>query len=155
MISPEENRGFMQYSHESVPKLLKEHALDKKQLNHAKIVGLSCSSSEVLNGVLDQIAQSIDNDQQGLLSLAIAFFSDKNTLDSWPLSQLLVKATFLKSLKLFDLERTTPENRSVLMDFLGELCQQNGNCLEELIIQWTDSTAEDGRKFSEALNPSK
>ena len=75
-------------------------------------------------------------------------------LDSWPLSQLIVKSTFLKKLVVNDLDYTTPENRSVLVNFFGELCQQNGNYLEELVIQNTDSTVEDGQKFAEALNES-
>ena len=47
--------------------MLKEHGLDNKQLNHVYIGGgFRCSSTEVVNGVFDQIGQCVDNDDQGL-----------------------------------------------------------------------------------------
>ena len=60
--------------------MLKEHNLHNQQINHVQIGGIMypfrCSSTEVVNGVFDQIGQCVDNDDQGLASLTIAYYRD-------------------------------------------------------------------------------
>ena len=47
--------------------MLKEHNLHNQQINDVWIGGaFRCSSSEVVNGVFDQVGQCVDNDDQGL-----------------------------------------------------------------------------------------
>ena len=67
----------------------------------------------------------------------------------WPLSQLVIKSQFLRHLKLYDLW-TTAENKSMLLNFIGEVCLHSDN-LETLHLEWTETTAEDGRKLWESL----
>ena len=69
--------------------------------------------------MFDHIGRCIGNDEQGLLSLHINSFLDKNSLDEWALKQLFVKAAFIKTIKIENLEYTTPENRSVLLDLVA------------------------------------
>ena len=59
--------------------MLEEHALANQKINHVKVggeFGFKCSSSEVVNGVFDQIGQCIDGEQRGLLSLEIESYTD-------------------------------------------------------------------------------
>ena len=57
--------------------MLKQHNLDKQQINQVYIGDVfSCSSTEVVNGVFDQIGQCVDNDDQGLASLTILGYYD-------------------------------------------------------------------------------
>ena len=72
LITPRENFGFMMFDWETLPSLLKEHQLNKQQINHVFIGGMfRCSSTEVVNSIFDQIGQFVDNDDQGLASLEI------------------------------------------------------------------------------------
>ena len=57
--------------------MLKEHNLHNQQINQVYIGEFfRCSSSEVVNGVFDQIGQCVDNDDQGLASLTIWEYRD-------------------------------------------------------------------------------
>ena len=77
LINPE-NYGFKMFGEsDSLGLMLKEHQLDKQQINHVYIGGtFRCSSTEVVNSVFDQIGQCVDNDDQGLASLEIDNYRD-------------------------------------------------------------------------------
>ena len=50
----------MQFDEETLPKALEEHGLDKVPINHVYLGGnFMCSSSEVVNGVFDQIGRCV------------------------------------------------------------------------------------------------
>ena len=59
--------------------------------------------------------------EQGLKSLNIEQFSDKNTLQEWPLGQLVLKCHHLQSLKICQLLNTTQHNRNLLIEFAGQV----------------------------------
>ena len=68
--------------------------------------------------MIDQIFRSID-DQKGLKRFVIESLKDQNSLQSWPLSQVASMCGFLKEIKIVDLQNTTEENRSKLLEFVG------------------------------------
>ena len=93
---------------------------------------LTCSSSEVLNALIDDLSRNID-ENQGLKKLVIYGLKDMvNTLEDWPLSQLLLKSPHLEELVIGALY-TTPANRSQLVEFIGSAAT-NSSCLRKLII---------------------
>ena len=94
--------------------------------------GFSCTSSEVLNSLFDDLGLSIDK-EQGLKKLTIEQFYDENTLHEWPLGQLVLKSPHLEYLKIYDLRVTTVANRSQLLEFVG-LAATNSSCLHTLHI---------------------
>ena len=59
----------------------------------------ACSSSEVLNTLFEDIGRTVD-EVQGLKKLAIEMLMDQNTLEEWPLSQLVLKSQNLEYLKI-------------------------------------------------------
>jgi len=59
----------------------------------------ACSSSEVLNSIFEDIGRAID-EVQGLKKLAIEMFMDQNTLEEWPLSQIVLKSRNLEYLQI-------------------------------------------------------
>ena len=59
----------------------------------------ACSSPEVLNTLFEDIGRTVD-EVQGLKKLAIEMFMDQNTLEEWPLSQLVLKSQNLEYLKI-------------------------------------------------------
>ena len=59
----------------------------------------ACSSTEVLNTLFEDIGRTVD-EVQGLKKLAIEMFMDQNTLEEWPLSQLVLKSQNLEYLKI-------------------------------------------------------
>ena len=71
----------------------------------------ACSSSDALNLVLEDLACNIDS-EQGLKKFCIEGFSDQNTLEEWPLSQLVMKSHHLEELTIRSLHDTTAANRS-------------------------------------------
>ena len=111
---------------------------------------LVCSSSEALNLVFEDLARSIDY-EVGLRRFEIKDFSDKNTLEEWPLNQLLFKSHRLQQLTIWDLEDTTAANRSQILDFAG-LAATISSYLRTLEIGYTGSSAEDGDKFIQVLS---
>ena len=58
-----------------------------------------CTSSEALNLVFEDLARSIDY-EEGLRVFEINWFKDENTLEEWPLSQLLFKSHRLQKLTI-------------------------------------------------------
>ena len=82
--------------------------------------------------MFDRIGRCIDNDDQGLLTLRIVNYADKNRLEEWALSQLQPKAAFIKQIRINYLSLTTAENRSVLLNLVASLCAQTDSCLETL-----------------------
>lgn len=82
-----------------------------QSVSEACIRGLVCTSSEALNLVFEDLGRSIDV-EQGLKKLEIAGFEDQNTLEEWPLSQLVLKSHHLEQLTIIHLYFTTAANRS-------------------------------------------
>ena len=92
----------------------------------------TCSSSEVLNSLLDDLSRTIDP-VNGLKKLTINGFEDEvNTLADWPLSQLLIKSPHLEELTMGVLF-TTPANHSQLLEFTANVAT-NSSCLHKLDI---------------------
>ena len=100
--------GFKQYTEETFFEWLDEH--DIESVTEA-IIGsnFACSSSAALNSVFDDLGRYII-EEEGLKKLTFGGFADKNNLEEWPLSQLLIKSPNLEELKIDYLEETTPEN---------------------------------------------
>ena len=61
----------------------------------------------------------------------------------------MLKSPHLQYLKLYNLD-TTAANRSLLLEFAAQAALRS-SCLNTLHIEWTDSSAEDGEKFLQAL----
>ena len=72
--------------------------------------------------MIDEIGRSIDNvEGEGLKSLEIDYLTDQNSLEAWPLSQLVTKCPNLEIVKISDLDTTT-DNCCLLLDFVGQAC---------------------------------
>ena len=71
---------------------------------------LRCTSTDVINLVIDFIGSTIDA-EEGLKNLAIEHFWDKNKIEEWPLEQLAQKTHNLQSLKFHYLDFTTDDNK--------------------------------------------
>ena len=82
--------------------------------------GFSCSTSEVLNSVIDAISRTID-EEEGVKSFEIDSFADQNFLESWSLSQIVTKSMYCEYLKVAFLGATTPNNRSRMLEFVGQM----------------------------------
>ena len=63
--------------------------LEDKQISKptykVKLINIACSSSEVLNSLIEDIAQSA-NPEEGLKSLELEGFSEKSILECWSIS---------------------------------------------------------------------
>ena len=109
----------------------------------------ACSSSEALNLVFEDLARNIDH-EFGLKKFEIINFTDQNTLEEWPLSQLVLRCHKLQQLTIMHIEFTTAANMSQLLNFAG-LAATSSDCLDTLWIDRTRCSAEDGDKFFEVL----
>ena len=98
------------------------------------------SSTNVVSTLFDDIASNIE-EEKGLKSLLIYQFQDQNTLESWPLSQLVAKAPFLVCLDVRSLDKTTADNRSTILNFISEAASFS-SCLQKLILCYTKTSAE-------------
>ena len=86
----------------------------------------------MLNSLIDDLSRTID-ESQGLKKLTINGFKDReNTLEEWPLSQLLLKCPHLEELTISTLA-TRPANRSQLLEFVGNAAT-NSSSLHKLVI---------------------
>ena len=101
--------GFEQYTEETFYEWCEEH--DIETATEAQIKDLVCSSSAALNSVFDDLGRYSD-EEEGLKNLKIWRFADKNTLEEWPLSQLLIKSPYLAELTIYHLGLTKAENRT-------------------------------------------
>ena len=71
--------------------------------------------------------------EQGLKRLTIEGFADTNELQGWPLEQLVLRSPTLLNLKINNLDKTTPANRSLILDFAAQVVA-NSSCLNTLFI---------------------
>ena len=62
----------------------------------------------------------------------------------------MLKSPHLQYLQISYLSSTTPANRSLLLEFAAQAALRS-NCLNTLHIESTESSAEDGDKFLQAL----
>ena len=80
----------------------------------------------MLNSVIDDIARNVDDeDQKGLKRCEILDFCDKNSLEAWPLSKLASKCTNMEYFKIQDLDKTTEDNCSKLLEFGIQVCSKS------------------------------
>ena len=92
------------------------------------------SSSEVWNGLIYEISETIDDDC--LEELNIADIYDVNgTIESWPLSIIETKSSNLKILSLSFLHETLGrENRECLVEMASHICAIS-TCLSQLTVR--------------------
>ena len=107
----------------------------------------------MLHSVIDAISRTVD-EEEGIKSFEIESFADQNFLESWPLSQIVSKSMYCEYLKVAFLGGTTPNNRTRLLDFVGQMSVQSQN-LRGLWIWFTHSTAKDGDSLLHTLLDSK
>ena len=101
----------------------KESLPKQPEVTEVIIDDVNCSSSEVLNSIIDDISQSIDpHEQVGLRSFELRGFRNKQSFEMWSLRQLASKCSNLLSIKIAFLGFSTAHNKSVLMDFCAEAC---------------------------------
>ena len=105
--------------------------------------GFYCSSSDVVNSVLDDIGRLIAS--QGLYSLEFNKLYDKNRLMQWPFSQFVAHSKNLTSLKIIDLW-PIDENLCLIMDFCGEV-STTSKSLKTLHFEVTRSSKSSGEKL--------
>ena len=73
---------------------------------------------------MDQIFRSID-DQKGLIRFVIENLKDQNSLQTWPLSQIVSMCGFMKDIIINGLQSTTQENRLRLIEFVGDVANSS------------------------------
>ena len=142
------HEGFGQYAAGALVKTAKRQKLPAATeiyVGGDRGVGFSCTSSEVVNSVFDDLGRIVD-EEEGLKNLTIERFYDQNSLQEWPLGQLVYKCSHLQSLKLASLDRTTPANRSQLLEFAA-LAITFSSDITTVHIQGTCSTVLDGQLF--------
>ena len=88
----------------------------------------------MLNTLIDVLGRTIDK-EQGLKRLTVDHFCDRNSLQDWPLEQLLLKSPHLEYLKIGYLE-TTVANSDQLMEFFAKVAT-GSSCLHTLEIEDT------------------
>ena len=109
------HKGFRHWNETSFDEIKKGY--DTGPTTGFKLDWFKTSSSEVLNQVIDDIGRSLEQ-HEGLKRLEISNFCDYNSLQMWPLSQIMTKSPHCESVKIFKL-LTTTENRSTLIQFVG------------------------------------
>ena len=103
----------------------------------------------MLNTLIDVLGRTI-NTKKGLQKLTIDGFFDKNSLQEWPLEQLVLKSPHLQYLEVSSLAPTTPANKSLLLEFAAKVALRS-SCLSTLHLVSNHSREEDGFKFLQAL----
>ena len=141
------HEGYKQYSLWK-QELTKSKLITKPVVTDVLIGSFKCSSSEVVNQVLDDVGRLIWP-ERGLISIEIFNFCDRNTLMKWPFSQLVAKSQNLEILKICGLY-TSAENRSMILDFCGEVATTS-NSLKTLDFNTTKSSKSDGEKLWSTL----
>ena len=114
---------------------------------------LKCTSSEVINQLIDQIADTIP-DEPGLYSLTIREYEDENSLENWPLQHLVQKATRCEHLEIDKLMSIDKSKNPLWLEAASEICQAS-DYLKRLIIVETRTNADDGAKFLQQLADSE
>jgi len=74
-------------------------AADLQPTTEINLSHLRCSSTNMINTLIDVLGRTID-EEQGLKKLTIDSFSDHNSLQEWPLEQLLHKSPHLEHLEI-------------------------------------------------------
>ena len=144
----EVHNGWAQWTPDTVVGWYQENA-DLQPTTEIYLTRLKCSSSNMLNTLVDVLGRTIDT-EQGLSKLSIYKFMDQNSLQEWPLEQLVLKSPHLESISIGDLRGTTPANRSLLVEFAAQAAIRS-SCIKVLGISQTLTSAEDGDKFLQAL----
>ena len=106
------HEGYDQYEEALFLEWGKEHNIEsvtEAVIGGDYIAGFACSSSAALNSIFDDLGRFSD-EEEGLKKLEIKCFADKNTLEEWPLSQLVAKSPNLAELKIYYLYDTTAAN---------------------------------------------
>ena len=115
-----------------------------------KLGGIEVSSSEVWNGLIYEISETIDDDC--LEELKIANISDVNgTIESWPLSIIETKSSNLKILTLSCLyESLGRENLECLVETASHICAIS-TCLSQLTVRSTNTEKEVGDMLLQSM----
>ena len=103
----------------------------------------------MVNTLIDVLGRTVST-EQGLQKLTIEHFGDQNSLQVWPLEQLVFRSPHLQYLHISYLGGTTPANRSLLLEFAAQAALRS-SCLSTLHIEDTESSAEEGDKFLQAF----
>ena len=77
----------------------------------------------MVNQLINAIAMTIP-EQPGLSSLTVKYFRDKNSLEFWPLQQLVNKASSCEQLEI-DYLKCKPESRALWVELAAEICVIN------------------------------
>ena len=73
-----------------------------------------------------------------------------NKVEEWPLGQLVLKTHHLQYLKLADLEYTTADNKTQLLEFAAQVVTFSC-CLDTLYIENSSTSAADGDRFMQTI----
>ena len=128
----EVHSGFAQCTAGMMAEWCAEHSIESitaASIGGDILDGFKCTSSEALNLVFEDLARSIDY-EEGLRIFKIGKFVDQNTLEEWPLNQLLSKCHRLQELTIIYLD-TTDANRIQILEFAG-LAATSSSCLSKL-----------------------
>ena len=137
--------GFCQYEPETFQKYVVSEGLQLTKdifIGRDEEDGFKCTSSEVVNSVFDDLGCTIDG-VKGLQSLTIENYQDQNSLQEWPLGQIVPKCHNLQSLRFVNFLRTTPACRSQLLEFAAQAIAFS-SCFRSLDLENTKNTASDG-----------
>ena len=71
-------------------------------------------------------------------------------MESYSLSGLVIKAQNCHTIIINGLCATTEENKALLLETVGQMCAVS-QCLKQLTVSWTETTAEEGDAFMTSL----
>lgn len=138
---------FCQYTSDTI----EQWVADQEEPTYDIFIGglFFCSSTEVLNLMLDDLGRTID-DERGLKRLTITNWFEEHELQEWPLEQLALKCHHLESLQLSEMDCTKNSNSILLLEFAGRAIT-NSSCFSKLHIKNSGTTATEGEKFLQVL----
>ena len=90
-------------------------------ITEVDLYNIESSSPQAMNSLLDDIGYNIDQGQ-GLKKLKLHFNNDENdTIQEWPLSQILARSPLLEHLEISHLHENNAASRSTLLNFCSEI----------------------------------
>ena len=111
---------------------------------------LETSSRETINEIIIEVADAIPP-QSGLKSLTVKDYGDAFKLDQWPMDQLSNKLHDCEQFVLDNIETRVPmESRGAWLELAGTVVE-NSECLEQLTVANTMTTAQQGATFLKQL----
>ena len=111
---------------------------------------LDTGSTETINEVIIEVADAIPP-QSGLKSLTVKNYQDAFKLDQWPMDQLSNKLHDCEQFVLDTFYAIVPmETRGAWLELAGTVVE-NSECLEQLTVANTMTTAQQGAIFLKQL----